>query len=85
MSNQKNYSDPFWLAYYDAIKGDYKPGPSTAIFFAQQGQLGPAAGPGVDAQYTNFGIFQLADNLLRDDSLSYTPSQSNSYTRRLLE
>lgn len=84
MPSQAEYSGAFWLGYFVAVKGPWNPSSNTAIFVGQQGQQGPVGGSGVDERYTNYGIYQLADNLLRDDSLSYTPLQSNSYSRELL-
>lgn len=84
MPSQTDYSDAFWLAYADAVKGSWKSSPSTAIFISQQGQLGPAGGPGIDERYTNYGVYQIADNLLNDNTLNYTPGQGVSYSRSLL-
>ena len=85
MPDQDEYNEAFWLAYCDAVKGSWSPSSGTAMCFAQQGQLGPAAGSGIDERYTNYGVYQLADNLLSSDSLSYNPSESNSYSRELLK
>lgn len=80
MPTQQDYDKAIWLAYCDAIKGGSW-GNNTAVFFATEGQIGPAAGKDIDEAYSNQGYYQLGDNLLKGDSLFYTPSQANSFIR----
>ncbi|KAF4781569.1 hypothetical protein HER10_EVM0000358 [Colletotrichum scovillei] len=75
----------FWLAYCKAIQQAIGPNPGSdsAIFFATKAQKGPAASPLIPPEYTNFGIYNLADNLLSANNLFYVPSTQNSYIRSL--
>ena len=78
----------FWLAYCDSIRTaagfDAASQQNSAMFFGTTAQRGPPAGDKVHQDFTNAGIFAIADNLPNIDDLFYVPSASNSYIESLL-
>lgn len=75
----------FWLAYSKAIQQAIGPlpGKDSAIFIATKTQKGPLASPLIPAEYTNYGIYKIGDNLLSANNLFYVPSSQNSYIKSL--
>ncbi|KAK4163792.1 hypothetical protein QBC43DRAFT_354274 [Cladorrhinum sp. PSN259] len=73
------------LKYGDAIKN--KAGAnvsaSTAFFLASEAQKGPLGGSAVPDEYTNTGLYDIANNLLATDNLFYSTSALHGYAESL--
>jgi hypothetical protein len=71
----------FWQAYASVIaqmtKGSAPLGPNTRIYFAATNTLGIPGGERIPEEITNWGIYQLANNLLDPTDIAYNPTASN--------
>lgn len=75
----------FWLEFANAIRTAalIQPSDNTAFFVGSTAQTGPLAGDNIDDAFTNQGIFRLANNLLNDTSIFYSPSSDYGYVDAL--
>lgn len=55
------------------------PDDNSAFFIGSTAQRGPPAGDNIPESYTNQGLYSIANNLLNDTSIFYTPAATNSY------
>lgn len=78
-------NDLFWLNYAQAIKDKAKAdfGDSGVFFIGSEVQKGPVAGDGIPDEYTNQGLYNVANNLLASDSLFYNPSAQHGFAQAL--
>jgi hypothetical protein len=65
----------FWLEFANAIRtaAGVKTGDTAAFFVGGDAQTGPLAGDNIDQTFTNEGIYQIANQLLSDNSIYYQP------------
>lgn len=75
----------FWLEFANAIRtgAQLQPSDRTAFFIGSTAQRGPLAGDNIAETYTNQGLYDLANNLLDDTSIFYSPSAQNGYVDAL--
>lgn len=75
----------FWLNYAQAIKdktgADFSD--SSVFFIGSEVQKAPPAGNGIPDEYTNQGLYDVANSLLTSDSLFYNPSSQHGYAQAL--
>lgn len=71
----------FWLEFAKAIRSaaQIMPDDNSAFFIGSTAQRGPPAGDNIPESYTNQGLYSIANNLLNDTSIFYTPAATNSY------
>jgi hypothetical protein len=71
----------FWLELAKAIRTAalIMPDDNSAFFIGSTAQRGPPAGDNIPESYTNQGIYEIANNLLNDTSIFYTPDATHSY------
>ena len=81
----KDIANLFWLNYARAIMEiiPFQPGGNSAFFIGSIAQKGPVAGDNMAEEYTNFGLHDIANNLLNDSSPFYQPSGLNGYVETL--
>jgi hypothetical protein len=81
----KDIDNLFWLNYARAITEiiPYQPGANSAFFIGSTALKGPVGGDGIAQEYTNFGLHDIANNLLNDSSPFYEPSGLNGYIETL--
>ncbi|KAM7194155.1 hypothetical protein V8F20_008075 [Naviculisporaceae sp. PSN 640] len=87
MSAADKINDLYWLHYAQQVKkkananftkdGDY------VFFVASEATKGPPAGKFVPAEYTNAGLYPLANSLLASDEFFYPPSSLRGYIQAL--
>lgn len=75
----------FWLNYAQAIKDKAGAnfGKSGVFFLASEAQKGPVAGSNIPDEYTQQGLYDIANNLLATDDLFYRPSALHGYAEAL--
>ncbi|KAM7183141.1 hypothetical protein V8F33_013771 [Rhypophila sp. PSN 637] len=85
MSSSDKVNQLFWLAYGQAIKDKAGAnfGKTGAFFLASEAQKGPPAGSAVPDDYTNTGLYDIANNLLATDNLFYNTSALHGYAEAL--
>ena len=71
----------FWLEFAKAVRSaaQIMPDDNSAFFIGSTAQRGPPAGDNIPESYTNEGLYSIANNLLNDTSIFYTPAATNSY------
>ena len=71
----------FWLEFAKAVRSaaQIMPDDNSAFFIGSTAQRGPPAGDNIPESYTNQGLYSIANNLLNDTSIFYTPAATNSY------
>ncbi|KAM7217518.1 hypothetical protein V8F06_007149 [Rhypophila decipiens] len=85
MSSTDKVNQLFWLAYGQAIKDKAGAnfGKTGAFFLASEAQKGPPAGSAVPDDYTNTGLYDIANNLLAAENLFYNTSALHGYVEAL--
>lgn len=87
MSAADKVNELFWLNYAREIKNktgaNFSKDGSAVFFLATDAQKGPPAGKFVPSEYTNTGLYHLANNLLATDQLFYAPSGLHGYAQTL--
>lgn len=87
MSAANTIDDLFWLNYATEIKkqagAKFTKDGDSVFFVASQATKGPPAGKFVPGEYTNAGLYPLANSLLATDQLFYAPSSLHGYIQAL--
>lgn len=87
MSAADKINDLFWLNYAREIKreadANFTRDGDSVFFVASQATKGPPAGKFVPGEYTNAGLYPLANSLLSSDQLFYAPSSLRGYIQAL--
>ena len=78
-------SQLFWVNYAEAIRqaAGIEIGANNAFFLGTQAQKGPLAGSYIPDEYTNQGLYQIANNLMNTSTMFYTPDYSHGYIQAL--
>ncbi|KAK5693310.1 hypothetical protein LTR17_025121 [Elasticomyces elasticus] len=78
-------SQLFWVNYAEAIReiAGIQIGDNNAFYLGTQAQKGPLAGSYIPDQYSNQGLYQIANNLLNTSTMFYTPDSAHGYVQAL--